>query len=146
MKKYLMLFTASLLSACSEQEVYSPVPKTFEVSPTYTNAVLRTPNRRLLNPIPKEGEVCVHSLKGNCGPDIPVYTALFQRIETAIMDGTIAQMFQTDTEVIETFSLSQIALNDIQNGITTLMRVQDVFVIVYSGSSDPFNYPEYLND
>jgi hypothetical protein len=144
MKKYFVPLSAILLLACSEQEVY--VPQIQDESPAIKNVSFRTPNRRLLNPIPNVGEPCKHSLKGNCGPTIYVYSQLFQRIETAINEGTVANLFQSDTEVISTFSLSQQALSDLQNGITTLLRVRDVFVIVYSGSSDPFNYPDYLHD
>lgn len=147
MKKYLMLFLATIILACNEKESSSPVPvpNTSDLRSSSSNPVFRTPNRKLINPIPTVGEPCKHSLEGNCGPVIYVRSLLFERIQTAIDEGTVANLFLTDTEVIEKFALSQQALSDLQNGVTTLMRVKDVFVIVFAGSTDPFNYPSYLN-
>ena len=147
MKKYLILILATTILACNENEPINsaPVLKTSDLPSSSSNPVFRTPNRKLINPIPTVGEPCKHSLEGNCGPVIYVRSLLFQRIQTAIDEGTVANLFLTDTEVIEKFALSQQALTDLQNGVTTLMRVRDVFVIVFAGSSDPFNYPSYLN-
>lgn len=146
MKHLLVICLSILLASCAEQETL--VPKVTAERNSVVQKNYRAPgtNRKLKNPIPPDpADPCEAAELGNCGPIGDVGDELFQKIEHAILDGTVAKLFETDQEVISFFNLSEQALTDLRNGVTTLLRVNNVFVVVYFGSENPFNYPSYLN-
>lgn len=147
MKHLFVICLSTLFSSCTEQETL--VPKVTAERNSVLQKSYRAPgtNRKLKNPIPadRNADPCEAADLGNCGPIGDVGGELFQKIEQAIHAGTVATLFETDEEVFSFFNLSEQALTDLRNGVTTLLRVNNVFVIVYFGSENPFNYPSYLN-
>lgn len=145
---FLKGFVVLILCSCSKEEIATTETEEIKLTQVETR-IFSAPgsSRKLKNPIPSDvmEDPCEDG-KGNCGPIGDVPDELAQRIEAGITAGTIAELFSNDQEIIEYFGLSPQALSDLQTGITSLLRVNNTYVVVYSNSDDPFNYPPYFND